>query len=707
MSDVRREGERPSLMSTAAKLGMAPLSVLLIGEQEQDFFLIREILERNKSALPADLHHASSLEEARKMLPHGDYGLLLFGHAILDSLATKLLAELLEAGNTIPFIVLTEHADEKAIASIIQAGASDCVDKSQLDGANLLRTIRFAVSLHSSQLHRRNAEDSLRKLSCAVEQSADTIMITNSAGMIEYVNPAFELLTGYSREDAVGQSPGILTSGQQAPALYRELWENISVGNVYNTITVNRKKNGELYYVDESISPIRDAVGNITHFVSNGRDLTKRLHLEEQLLQAQKMDAVGRLAGGVAHDFNNLLTIITSYSELALDTAIAGSLTRDHLQEILTAARRAAELTRQLLAFSRNQPQALRVEELNPVVRGVVKTLQRLIGEDIELTFIPGEGLGRIRLDPMQIEQILMNLAANARDAMPEGGKCTIETAAIYLDEDYVAHKKSVIPTGQYAALIMTDSGSGISPDHLPHIFDPFYTTKPSGRGTGLGLATVYGIVKQNHGFVWAYSEVGMGTVFKIYLPCVRDGSAKTDIVPKTAEPLANGTETVLLVEDEPALRRASAEFLRLHGYTVLEAKDGEEALAVAKSFDSAIHLAVTDVVMPRMSGGQMAKEFAASRPEIKMLFVSGYAGQTILDHQVVNVENNFLQKPFTLRQLASKMRQVLDGDRNQIDSCGSTSSPDQGEDRQAAQPPIRLSAGLQPVSNKPWPAKF
>ena len=397
--------------------------MLLVGNQEEDFFLIREILERNRSEMPAELDHANSLEEAKTMLQRGHYGLVLFEHETKDAAATKLLAEFLQTGRAVPFIVLTDQADEKAVAEIIQAGAWDCVEKSQLNGANLLRTMRCTLNLHSAQQHQKSLEDSSRKLSRAVEQSADNIMITNSDGIIEYVNPAFEALTGYSSAEAVGQTPGILTSGQQAPALYRELWETISIENVYHNILVNRKKNGELYYVDENISAIRDAAGCITHFVSNGRDLTKRLHLEEQLLQAQKMDAVGRLAGGVAHDFNNLLTIITSYSELALDSAVPGSPTQSRLQEILSAARRAAELTRQLLAYSRNQPQALRVAELNPVVSVMVKTLHRLIGEDIELIFLPGVGLGRIRLDPMQIEQILMNLAANARDAMPQGGQ--------------------------------------------------------------------------------------------------------------------------------------------------------------------------------------------------------------------------------------------------------------------------------------------
>jgi PAS domain S-box-containing protein len=650
-------------VSTATQPALAPslLPVLLVGNQEEDFFLIREILERNRSTMPAELDHASSLEEAKTMLQRGHYGLVLFEHETKDAAATKLLAEFLQAGKTIPFIVLTDQADEKQVADIIQAGAWDCVEKSHLNGVNLLRTIRCTLHLHSSQRQQKLAEDSFRKLSCAVEQSADTIMITNSDGIIEYVNPAFVSLTGYSSEEAVGQTPGLLNSGQQAPALYRELWETISVGNVFHNILVNRKKNGELYYVDENISAIRDATGSITHFVSNGRDLTKRLHLEAQLLQAQKMDAVGRLAGGVAHDFNNLLTIITSYSELALDSVVPGSATQPQLQEILSAARRAAELTRQLLAYSRNQPQALRVAELNPVVSSIVKTLHRLIGEDIDLTFVPGTGLGRIRLDPMQIEQILMNLAANARDAMPEGGQFTIETSNVCLDEEYVRHKDAVIPVGRYAVLTVSDTGSGISPDHLPHIFEPFYTTKPSGQGTGLGLATVYGIVKQNHGFVWAYSEARMGTVFKIYLPCVRDRVPTTGVPDSAPEAVARGTETLLLVEDEDALRRATAEFLGLRGYTVLEAKDGCDALAVAANHGRAIELAVTDVVMPRLSGGQLARELTTIRPDTRVLFLSGYAGQTILDHKVVDVENNFLQKPFTLTQLANKVRAVLD----------------------------------------------
>jgi nitrogen-specific signal transduction histidine kinase/ActR/RegA family two-component response regulator len=406
---------------------------------------------------------------------------------------------------------------------------------------------------------------------------------------------------------------------------------------------------------------VRDTEERITHFISNGRDLTERLRLEAELRQAQKMDAIGHLAGGVAHDFNNLLTIITSYSELALDAVHEGSALEAKIQEILLAARRAAELTRQLLAFSRKQPQALRVVELNQVVGRVAKTLPRLIGEDIEFSFTPGSGLGRVRVDPVQIDQILMNLAANARDAMPQGGHLRIETSNLTLDDEYMHRKPAVIPAGHYALITVSDDGEGIAPQHLPHIFEPFYTTKPLGEGTGLGLATVYGIVKQNKGFIWAYSEPQMGTLFKIYLPCVSMDNQAGESDRVKAEGLAHGSETILVVEDEHAVRQATAEFLRLHGYTALEAKDGLDALSVARNYGATIHLVVTDVVMPNLSGGQLAMELNHLRPEAKLLFVSGYAGRTVLNHKVFDLETNFLQKPYTLKQLSSKIRAALD----------------------------------------------
>lgn len=657
---VTGDGESPVL--TAARTAVAPVRVLLVGDKEEDFYLIREILERNRSLLTADLDHAASLEEAKYKLQEKPYDLALFEHGTGDAEAVQLVAELHQAGTSVPFILLTEGADEKTVAEIIEADMWNCVARSQIDGATLIRTIHNTLALHSLQKERQAVEHTLRKLSRAVEQSPDTVVVTDRDGIIEYVNPAFEALTGYKSDEVCGKTSRILKSGEQGPEIYQQLWNTILAGNVFRGILVNRKKNGELYYVEEGICPVRDGNGQITHFIAHGRDLTERLRLEAQLLQAQKMDAVGRLAGGVAHDFNNLLTIITSYSELALDEVPEQSSLENKIQEILMAARRAAELTRQLLAFSRKQPQALRVVELNGVIGDIAKTLPRLIGEDIEFTYVPGEGVGRVRVDPLHIEQILMNLAANARDAMPQGGRLRIETSNIYLDSEYVQAKPAVIPLGRYALITVSDDGTGIPRETLPHIFEPFYTTKPSGKGTGLGLATVYGIVKQNRGYIWVYSETGSGTVFKIYLPCVAERSRTHETRPGETAQLARGTETLLVVEDEGAVRQASAEFLRQQGYTVLEAKDGLEALEIAGKHGSRIDLLVTDVVMPNLSGGELARELGKLRPNMKFLFVSGYAGKTVLDHKVVDLSTNFLQKPYTLKQFSQKIRSALAG---------------------------------------------
>lgn len=648
-------------MLTAAKAALSrlPLRVLLVGEKEEDFFLMRDILNGARTTFATELDHAHSLEEAEAMLHERPYGLILFEHATGDTQVVNFLSKFLHGGRSIPYIVLTEDADEHTIAEAIGAKTWSCLTKSQLDGATLIRTIQSTLELHGLEQGQHAAEESLRKLSQAVEQSPDMVMVTAQNGTIEYVNPAFEQLSGYAREEVLGKTPRILKSGEQGQEVYQEIWRTILRGNVYRGILVNRKKNGELYHVEQSISPVRDGQGKITHFIATGRDLTERVRLEAQLIQAQKMNAIGRLAGGVAHDFNNLLTIITSYSEMALDEIASSTPLFNKIQEVLLAARRAAELTRQLLAFSRKQPRSLRIADLNEIIGSVAKTLPRLIGEDIEFSFTPGLGLGRARVDSVQIEQILMNLASNARDAMPEGGQFRVETSNVVLDDRYVTSKHVDIPLGRYALISVSDNGEGIAPEHLPHIFEPFYTTKVSGQGTGLGLATVYGIVKQNKGFVWVYSEVKKGTVFKIYLPCVgeKSGARETEA---SVEPVARGTETILVVEDEPAVRHASTEFLRLRGYHVLEATDGLDALAVTKRHTAPIHLVLTDVVMPNMSGGELAEQIRHLRPGIKLLFVSGYAGRTVLDHKVFDVENNFLQKPYTLTQLAAKIRDAL-----------------------------------------------
>jgi two-component system cell cycle sensor histidine kinase/response regulator CckA len=511
-----------------------------------------------------------------------------------------------------------------------------------------------------SLLRGSNAEDTVRKLWQAIEQSADLVLITDRAGVIEYVNPAFEALTGYSREEAIGQTPRLLKSGQQSPELYQELWATITSGNVFRGVLANRKKSGEIFYAEKSITPVRDSEGKITHFISNDRDITERRRLEAQLQQAQKMDAIGKLAGGVAHDFNNLLMVISSYAELMQNSLAPEHPLRRNVQEIMTASRRAADLTRQLLAFGRKQMQSLQFLSLNGIILEINKMLPHLLREDIQIVFVPGEHLGRVKADRVQIEQVVMNLAANARDAMPDGGKLTIETASVRVDEAYVQQRHAMVPVGDYVLLTVSDSGQGIAPECMTHIFEPFYTTKEDGKGTGLGLATVYGIVKQSGGFVWVYSEPGLGATFKIYLPTVEQQADEIP-APKPVAKSVGGGETILLVEDEAALRQPAREFLASRGYTVIEATDGDDALRIAKNHTARIDLMITDVIMPHMGGAQLAETLAEKRPQMKVLFVSGYAENTILGHGPIDVMTQFLQKPFSLEELARKIRTVLD----------------------------------------------
>ena len=503
-------------------------------------------------------------------------------------------------------------------------------------------------------------DDTLRKLWRAVEQSSDPLVITKLSGAIEYVNPAFENLTGYSKGNAVGHTLRILQSANEPLQKYRAMWQTVVSGNTFRGTLVNRKRNGEAFSVERTISPLRDSAGDITHFISSDRDITERCRLELQLQQAHKMDAIGRLAGGVAHDFNNLLMVISSYAELMLDSLGAKHPLRRNVEEIMAASRRATDLTRQLLAFGRKQMQSLHLLDLNSVIHEISRMLLRLMGDDIEFVFIPGASLGNVKADPVQIEQVLMNLAGNAGDAMPDGGKLTIETASVIVDEVYV-QRHSIVPAGDYVLVTVSDTGTGIAPQHLPHIFEPFYTTKHEGEGTGLGLATVYGIVKQSGGFIWVYSEAGMGTTFKIYLPRIQSQPGELQIFRPVEESTVPGCETLLLVEDEPAVRQSEREFLRLNGYIVLEASDGEDALHIASEYSGPIHLMITDVVMPRMGGAKLAHQLRCARPDIKVLFVSGYAESTVLRQGPVDLSTNFLQKPFALKVLARKIRAVLE----------------------------------------------
>jgi CheY-like chemotaxis protein len=372
------------------------------------------------------------------------------------------------------------------------------------------------------------------------------------------------------------------------------------------------------------------------------------------------METVGRLAGGVAHDFNNILTVIKGYSQLSLSQIKEGHPLRGNIEEINRATERGEDLTHQLLALSRRQIMDLKVLNLNALVEGLGKMLRRVIGEDIEMVTVLADDLGRVKVDPGQIEQVILNLAVNARDAMPKGGKLTLETANVELDEFYARSRISVTP-GRYAMLSVSDTGCGMSPEVREQIFEPFFTTKQEGQGTGLGLSTVYGIIKQSSGNIWVYSEPDQGTTFKIYLPRVEE---EADALPSCGDtdPLLKGSETVLLVEDEASVRELAARILREQGYKVLKASNGKEAMRIGrKHFGEKIHLLLTDVVMPQMGGKELHDRFVALHPEAKALFVSGYTDTTINHHAIFKPGMPFLQKPFSPTSLAKKVREVLD----------------------------------------------
>jgi PAS domain S-box-containing protein len=625
---------------------------------------------------------------------------------------------------------------------------------------------------------RKQSEEVVRRLTLAVEQSPASVLITDTAGDIEYVNRKFTEVTGYQPAEVLGKNPRILQSGETPKETYRELWETVTAGGEWHGELHNKKKNGELFWEAASISAVRDAAGAVTHYLAVKEDITERKHarealrdselryhtlvdasfdgiliiegarlvevnrgiadmlgysveemqriglldliapesrplvtrllegtdegifelsalnkggrpallqmvvrrvthagrpallaavrditaqrsLEAQYRQAQKMEAVGRLAGGVAHDFNNLLTVITSYSQLMLEDMAPGDTGREDLEEIRRAANSAAALTRQLLAFSRQQVLQPVVLDLNGIVSGAAKMLQRVIGEDVALVTVLAPDLQMVKADPGQIEQVLMNLAVNARDAMPTGGKLTIETSNVVLDTAYAAGH-TMVPAGDYVLLAMSDTGVGMTEDTKARLFEPFFTTKEQGKGTGLGLATVYGIVKQSGGFVWVYSELGNGTTFKVYLPQV-SVQAEAQRHRTTSTELPHGTETVLLAEDAAPVRAVAKLILERCGYTVFEAPNGKVALDVAAGHREGVDLLVTDVVMPEMSGRELADRLRELRPGIKVLFVSGYTDDAVIRHGILDPGNAYLQKPFTPEALALKVRDVLD----------------------------------------------
>ncbi len=508
---------------------------------------------------------------------------------------------------------------------------------------------------------RKAADADRERLMLAIGQAAEVIMITGIEGAIEYVNPAFENITGYTREEVIGKNPRILKSNEHDEEFYHQMWSKLTKGEVWSGRFVNKNKNGSLFTEEAIISPVLDEKGSIVNYVAVKRDITNELVLESQLRQSQKMEAVGRLAGGVAHDFNNMLGVILGHVDMILDQIDPAQSFYSDLDEIQKAAMRSADLTRQLLAYARKQTVMPKVINLNRTVVGMTRMLQRLIGEDIELIWLPGEKLWPVRIDPGQIDQILANLCVNGRDAIENVGKVTVETSNTVLDEEYCENSPGFVP-GEYVMLAVSDDGCGIEPETLDNVFEPFFTTKDSGEGTGLGLATVYGAVKQNNGFINVYSEPEQGTTFRIYLPRY---VAEGDPLPERKKSIITGgkCETILLVEDEPAILKLVSRMLRKNGYKVLSAGTPDKAINLARATDRDIDLLMTDVIMPGMNGRDLAEEIKKIYPDLKCLFMSGYTANVIAHHGVLDEGVNFMQKPFSAVELSIKIREALEED--------------------------------------------
>lgn len=493
----------------------------------------------------------------------------------------------------------------------------------------------------------------------------EDILIIGPDYRILDVNNKFVRTTGHSREDAIGRYCYEVSHGYDIPCHEMGhdccLMKVFDTGEVFTSRHIYKSSDGTPVDVNVLLSPIKDAEGNVTRVIEAVRDITKEVKLEAQLYQAQKMESVGRLAGGVAHDFNNMLSVILGHSEMALEQMNRSNPLFDGLHEIRKAAERSADLTRQLLAFARKQQVTPMVLELNETVEGILNMLRRLIGEGIDLNWMPGPDIWPVKLDPSQIDQILANLCVNARDAIENVGKITIQTRNSVLHETYFTDYPDFIP-GKYVILTVSDDGCGMEQETLDKLFEPFFTTKVTGKGTGLGLATVYGIVKQNNGFINVQSKPGHGSTFNIYFKRHTPGTAAVK-KESTSESIEHGDETILLVEDESTILKITSMMLEHLGYTVLTASSPEEAIRMAGEKSGEIHLLITDVVMPGMNGRDLAIKLQSIYPHIRQLYMSGYTSNIIADHGVLYEGVHFLQKPFTNQKLSSKVREALNSE--------------------------------------------
>ncbi len=649
-------------VSTERETKKRTLRVLIVEDSEDDAALtVRELRRLGYSFAFERVQDEPNLQRA---LASGTWDIVLSDWSMPSFSALAALAIVRGQGLDLPFLIVSGTVGEETAVEALHAGADDFLVKGKLT--------RLGVAIER-ELRERSLQRARRKTEIALEASELRfrrlresgivgITISDASGRIIEANDAFLAMVGYSRADL---ESGRVDWARMTPPDWRPM--NATADERLRVSGVAPPWEKEYLRKDGTRVPVLVAVATLegSGNIAITLDLSDRKRLEAQARHAQKMEAIGNLAGGIAHDFNNILSVILSYAESIGAALNAEDPMRADIGEIEQAGRRAAALTRQLLAFSRRQVFEPRVLDLNQSVAGIEKMLRRLLGAGIELTTLPGNSLWSVSADPGHIEQVAMNLVVNARDAMPEGGKLVIETKNVEVDEEY-ARAHHDVAAGSYVMLAVTDSGVGMDRETQSRIFEPFFTTKEPGKGTGLGLATVFGIVKQSGGHIWVYSEPAKGTTFKIYLPKATGPSAAGgDRRSASERPLPDadrGSETILLVEDDEQVRAVARGILRRSGYVVLEAPNAGEALLICEQHGAKIHLLLTDVVLPRMSGRQLAERLATSRPEMKVLFMSGYTDDAILQHGVLNSGVCYLQKPLTSGSLTQKVREVLRG---------------------------------------------
>jgi two-component system cell cycle sensor histidine kinase/response regulator CckA len=640
-----------------------PLRLLVVDDAIEYAEMVVEFLRSGDAWPTARMQIAASYDEALAAFIAQPFDVAIVDYWLGARDGLALLRDIRHRGIETPVVMLTSRGAEEVAVEAMKAGAADYLSKANLSVEALERAIRHALALHAEEQQRWHAEAALRaseeRFRALVENSTDALFLMDAEGRVTYLTPSTQKHLGWEPQQMTGRSIFEFAHPDDRELVGLKMAETLRNPGLPIGQEVRYEHADGSYRIMEGVGVNRLEDPSVGAIVVNLRDITERRRLEEQLRQAQKMEAVGQLAGGVAHDFNNLLTAILGYTSLMLDDLPPNDPLRLDLIEIQSAGERAAALTRQLLAFSRRQMLQPQVLDINTIVKQLEKLLRRLISEDVELVTALAADLAAVRVDPASVEQILVNLAVNARDAMPVGGTLTIETANVDLDDTY-ALTHPVMPPGRYVMLAVGDTGQGMDEGTRARVFEPFFTTKEQGKGSGLGLATVYGMVKQSGGFIWVYSEPGHGTVFKVYLPPAEERTATRSVDVDRRGDSKPGWETVLLVEDEDAVRALAREVLRRNGYVVLEARHGVDALRLAERHTDDIHLLITDVVMPHMSGKEAAERLTTVRPSMKVLFMSGYTDHAVM-HRDLTPGAAFLQKPFTAEAFARKVRQVLD----------------------------------------------